>query len=102
MAYGRVSSLFEDRFERVEIKSDANFTRLIYYIHANPQKHRWVKDFREYPHTSYRSMISGKPTSLERSAVLDWFGGKDLFLQCHEVLHQDWLNNSGLTGFVDE
>ena len=102
LAYGRVSSLFEDRFERVKVKSDANFTRLIYYLHANPQKHKYVKDFRTYPHTSYHSLLSDKPTNLARETVLEWFGDKDHFLHCHEVLQEEWFIESGLVGFVDE
>lgn len=100
--YHRVSSLFEDRFERIEVKSDMNFTRLVYYLHVNPQKHGYVKDFRDYPYTSYHSLLSDKPTSLERAAVLDWFGGREHFLQSHNLLHEDWLNDPGMIGFVDE
>lgn len=51
-AYGRTGSLFEERFGRIEVTSDAYFAGLIFYIHFNPQKHGFVKDFREWPWSS--------------------------------------------------
>lgn len=83
-AYDRTGSLFQDRFHRIEIHDDIYFARLIHYIHFNPQKHGLTADFKTYPHSSYSTLISDVPTSLSRIKVLQWFGGKDEFIQFHK------------------
>lgn len=53
-----------------------------------PQKqlmHKLVKDFTAYQWSSYRAFLSEKPTSLERTQVLDWFGGKQHFVEFHQL-----------------
>jgi putative transposase len=82
-ANNRTGSLFEERFRRILIDTDAYFTELIYYIHDNPRKHGFVKDFREYPHSSYHSHLHTKLTKLKREEVLGWFGNKKEFEQFH-------------------
>jgi hypothetical protein len=47
-AYGRTGSLFQHPFGRVPITTDKQFWNVIAYIHQNPQKHGFVKDFREW------------------------------------------------------
>jgi len=56
---------------------------MIYYIHGNAQRHGFIHDFREYSYSSYKSILSEKPTNLLRQAVLEWFGGKDQFEAYH-------------------
>ena len=82
-ANNRTGSLFEERFRRILVGTDAYFTELIYYIHANPQKHGFVKDFRAYPHSSYHSHLSKAMTRLKREEVWNWFGNKDEFEKFH-------------------
>ncbi len=61
----------------------------LYYIHANSKNHGIQNDFRNYPWSSYLSILSGKPTSLKREVVLDWFGGKKAFSQFHDQIEVD-------------
>jgi putative transposase len=82
-AHSRTGRLFEEPFRRILINSDAYFTELIYYIHFNPQKHGFVKDFRAYPHSSYHSHLSQALTRLRRNEVWDWFGNRDEFEKFH-------------------
>ncbi|MBC3539228.1 transposase [Rufibacter sediminis] len=83
-AYGRTGSLFQERFGRIEVTSPGYFTRLIYYIHFNPQKHGFVEDFRDWPHSSYHSFTSlNKRTNLKREEVLEWFGGVKWYQDFH-------------------
>ena len=56
--YQRTGGLFERPFHRQHIASDAYFTRVIAYIHLNPQKHGFVKEFSEWPHSSYATLMS--------------------------------------------
>jgi len=84
-AYGRTGSLFETSFGRIEVTSERYFTTLVHYIHFNPQKHGFVADFRDYAYSSYPSLLSHKPTRLNRDQVLDWFNGRDRFIAFHEA-----------------
>jgi putative transposase len=85
----RIGSLFQKHFKRKEIRDQSHFTRLIYYIHANPQRHKLMNDFILYPHSSYQSILSDKPTKLERNGVLNWFGGKEAFKNFHLEIQKD-------------
>jgi putative transposase len=75
-AYGRTGSLFERPFQRIAVTLDGYFTQLVVYIHRNPQKHGFVDDFRDWPYTSYHTLLSIKPTHLRRQDVLTWFDGE--------------------------
>ena len=37
-AYGRTGSLFQERFQRIEVTTDRYFLHLVFYIHFNPAK----------------------------------------------------------------
>jgi putative transposase len=84
--YGRTGSLFEGRFGRIEVPCHNYFANLVAYIHRNPQKHGFVRDFREYPYSSYAGMLTDKRTRLRRDEVLKWFGGQSRFLSSHEIM----------------
>ncbi|MFQ5421043.1 MAG: transposase, partial [Anaerolineae bacterium] len=81
--YKRTGALFERPFGRKPVTSARYFYNLITYIHQNPQKHGLINDFREWPYSSHDAMLSTKPTRLGRTAVLDWFGGVDGFVEAH-------------------
>jgi putative transposase len=95
IGYGRTGSLFQRPFGRIEVESERYFIRLVTYIHHNPVKHGFVDDFRDWPYSSYNAIISTKPTQVQRATVLDWFGGKDTFIETHDqpVLESEigWL-----------
>ena len=96
-AYGRTGSLFQKRFGRIPVTSDAYFATLVRYIHFNPQKHGFVSDFREYPYSSYQAVLSNKTAQLKRDAVLEWFGDKTTFVE----FHRDLPSLGDLVGLVD-
>ena len=79
----RTGKLFQERFKRKKIEDDFYFTELIHYIHANPQKHKLLADFRNYQYSSYKSMLSNNETILKRDEVMAWFGGKKSFEESH-------------------
>jgi len=79
----RNGNLFSRRFKRLEVEDDLHFLRLVYYVHANPAKHKLMKDFRKYRWSSYLSILSDKQTKLEREKILDWFEGRKGFLEFH-------------------
>lgn len=97
-AYGRTGSLFQHPFGRVPITTDRQFWNVIAYIHQNPQKHKFVKDFREWKWSSYGILIAEKPTKLKRDIVLDWFGGRENYLE----LHQQWVSDADAKWFAED
>lgn len=80
----RTGSLFQKNFKRIKVRSDAYFSWLVYYIHANPQTHGIIDDFRGYPHSSFGRMLNPKPTKLQKSYVLSWYGGKEQYQLFHQ------------------
>jgi putative transposase len=82
-AYGRTGSLFESPFKRRRIDGDRYFVGLVVYIHLNPEKHGFVDDFRRWPYSSYHAVLSTQATRIQRTAVLDWFGGAAGFEEAH-------------------
>lgn len=84
--YDRKGSLFIPKFRRKSIDNDSYFTRLITYIHNNPIHHQFVKDLNDWTHSSYHSYLMSKPTKIERTAGMVWFGGRDEFIRMHKEL----------------
>jgi hypothetical protein len=97
-AYGRTGSLFQHPFGRVPITTDRQFWNVIAYIHQNPQKHKFVKDFRDWKWSSYGILLVEKPTKLKRDIVLDWFGGKESYLE----LHKQWVSAAEAKWFAGD
>lgn len=83
-AYSRTGRLFEEPFRRIFVDSSTYFTQLIYYIRSNPQKHIFIKDFRDYPHSLYHTHISTSPTKLQREEVIQWLGSKTAYIDFHK------------------
>jgi len=83
--YGRHGSLFEKPFRRKKIDDDVYFTRIVYYIHANPQHHGFVKDFTRYPYSSYGGIIDARKSRLQRKSVLEWFGSECEYREFHKM-----------------
>lgn len=82
--YERTGSLLERPFKRKLVASDAYFSRLLFYIHANPRIHGFTDDFTDYPHSSYHSHLLAKPTRLCRDEVIAWFGNTEEYRKFHQ------------------
>lgn len=82
---GRVGSLFQRPFKRIEIASTQYLSNLVFYIHANPQLHGITDDFRQYPWSSYNAILSKQPTKLQKDSVINWFNDKDNFIYYHNA-----------------
>ncbi len=87
--YGRTGSLFEHPFHRKQVQTTAYRLRLVVYIHRNPQHHGLVRDFREWPCSSYQALLSTSPTHVQRDTVLAWYGGVAGFVAAHKVVEDD-------------
>ena len=80
----RKGSLFMRPLKKKLINDDSYLTRIMLYIHQNPSNHGLVKDFSRYKWSSYNSILSNLPTSLQREEVLEWFGGEKEFILAHQ------------------
>jgi len=96
--FNRHGSLFEKPFRRIRITHEKYFKNIVYYIHNNPVKHGFVDDMVEYPWSSYLSIISLKPTKLQRESVLGWFNSKTNF----RIFHQKEGKEKEIEKFIME
>jgi putative transposase len=87
--YNRTGSLFQDRFRRIEITSDVYSARLVHYIHFNPQHHGFTDNYRTYPHSSYQLILSDMPAKLKKAEVINWFGGRNDFVEFHNTVTKE-------------
>lgn len=94
--FDRTGKLFEERFKRKRVEDESYITELIYYIHSNPQNHGLLNDFKAYPYSSYNTILSGKPTSLKRQEVINWFGGLSFYEEYHKKKHEQLVNDKEL------
>ncbi|MDT0641287.1 transposase [Zunongwangia sp. F363] len=81
--YKRTGSLFQDRFQRKKIEDEKYLKSLILYIHLNPEHHNFTDDFSSYEHSSFRSLISEKPTLLQRKEIFELFHDRKNFIGVH-------------------
>ena len=95
IAVQRTGALFERPFKRIPVESESYLMRLIVYIHQNPQKHKFVNDFRDWNYSSYHELTAGIPTRLQRDKVLKLFGGRADFIRIHQEIQP-------LDGFEEE
>ena len=82
--------LFNRPFKRIEISDDAHFTQVIVYIHTNIKRHGVSNDFHLYKWSSYLAILSLDETSIKRDEVLEWFGGRDRFIELHQAWADDY------------
>jgi len=72
------------RFKRERI-SDLNYLRnAIVYIHQNPVKHSFTKEYSTYLHSSFQSLTSSKDSLLKRIEVIELFGDPENFISVHQ------------------
>ena len=62
------------------------FRNLVFYIHANPQLHGIIDDFRFYPWSSYERILKNAPTRLQKDAVLQWFSSTENYIEYHDKI----------------
>ena len=67
--YGRTGSLFQNPFGGVPVANDHQFWGVIAYIHQNPQKHKFVQDFRQWKWSSYHTILAEYATRTRPTGV---------------------------------
>ena len=79
----RRGALFMDYIRRVEVKTDAQFTATVFYIHKNAVHHGYCMNINGWPWSSYKTILSESPAKIGRQKVLDHFGGTEKFIEYH-------------------
>jgi putative transposase len=85
----RVGNLFDPKYKRLLIENQDYLEYAIFYTHFNPEKHGIVDDFRKYKYCSYSAVAGIGKTSMAREFVFELYGGKEAFLNYHNVLHEE-------------
>ncbi len=80
----RTGSLFQEHLQRNRIENEEYLKQLILYVHLNPLKHQFSKDFQLYRHSSYRSFLSDKSSSIDREFIIKLFNDLENFIFCHD------------------
>ncbi|WP_454800763.1 transposase [Mucilaginibacter phyllosphaerae] len=95
--HNRIGTLFQTPFKRVLINNDSYYSKIVYYIHANPQSHKLIEDFRNWKWSSYYGILSDKPSKLKKEELIEWFGDKQAYQDYHneyrEYLIQEISDN---------
>jgi putative transposase len=63
------------------------FKNLVFYIHNNPVEHGFCKQLQDYLWSSYGSVISLKPTKLEREKIIGRIDNLGNFIDFHNQKH---------------
>jgi REP element-mobilizing transposase RayT len=86
----RKGNLFQRGFKRKVIDDERYLYAVVYYIHSNPVHHKLIKDFTEYPFSSYHILLNDKQTTLCKDEVFEWFNGKINFIKYHSEYRTDY------------
>ncbi|MGB3605727.1 MAG: transposase [Psychroserpens sp.] len=81
--FNRSGSLFQKPFKRIEIENENYFKNLILYVHHNPEKHNVIDDYRNYEHSSYKSLIISKKDITDLNYVDKYFDSTENFIFVH-------------------
>jgi putative transposase len=81
----RIGSLFCPKFHRKLINTEEYLKYAVNYIHQNPVYHEFVNQPKQWKYSSYRTFFSLKPTSLNKSEVLEWFENLENFTAFHKT-----------------
>lgn len=92
----RKGNLLQRGFRRKIIEDEKYFYSAIYYIHSNPVHHKIVDDLKKYEFNSYYSLVSNDKTFLCRDQVMEWFSGRQNFIDYHnqpncKIYNDDFL-----------
>jgi len=87
--YSRTGALFEHPFKRKLIDNDAYFSRVVAYIHTNPQKHGFIDDFKLYTYSSYGRILNDQPTFIVKDKLLNWFNDRENFIGFHNHFKEE-------------
>lgn len=68
------------------MENEGYLARLIVNIHQNPRRHGFVKDYRDWPFSSYHVLLANHPTFINPGNVMKLFGGRRQWDEYHRSL----------------
>jgi len=89
--HNRTGSLFQEHLKRIKINNEEYLRNLIVYVNTNPTHHS-NSNYENYKYSSYKSLLSEKPTLLKRIKVLDLFEDVENFVYVHKI-KKDSIDN---------
>ena len=97
LQHSRTGTLFQKPYKRVHVDSDEYVSKLIHYIHNNPQKHEVICDFRNWKWSSYNAILNKNRQIVSPLKVINWFGGIDEF----RLFHLNNTNELDISNYID-
>ena len=94
--HNRKGALFIDYLRRTLISDEEYLRNMVLYIHQNPIHHKMCNRLEDWKYSSYNSMLSQKPTQLEREEVINWFGDLENFIVMHTTKNIEYSSTSEL------
>jgi len=94
----RTGSLFQEHLKRIKIDNEEYLRNLIVYVNTNPTHHT-ILNYENYKYSSYKSLLSKKPTLLKRITVLNLFEDRENFEFVHKTKK---INIENLKEFILE
>ena len=82
--HDRIGTLFQRPFKRALVDSEKYYAQLVYYIHANPQLHGLIDNFRNWQWSSFGRVLIDKPSKLKKQEVIKWFGNVESYERYHD------------------
>ena len=89
--HNRKGALFIDYLRRTLISDEEYLRNIVLYIHQNPIHHKLCNRLEDWKYSSYNSILSQKPTLLEREEVIKWFGDLENFILMHTTKNIAYL-----------
>lgn len=81
--FNRKGALFLDYLKRKEIENFKYLHNLIKYVHYNAVHHEICADINDWFWSSYKTMLSCKPSKLNKDFVINLFEGKENYINNH-------------------
>ncbi len=91
--HNRKGSLLRQNTRRKIVAENDYMLNAIRYIHLNPVFHGFTLLPEEWPHSSYHAFLDTGATRIPREEILQWFNGKENFIEFHHQKIHGSLDN---------
>jgi hypothetical protein len=81
--HNRIGTLFQTPFKRVRVDDENYLRELACYINTNAEKHKLVRDFKDWKWSSYHNLISNKDSKLLKIELIEYFQDVENFIFYH-------------------
>ena len=82
--YDRMGGLFIPNMKQRLVTTEADFCKVVHYIHSNPVHHGFTKHMAEWKYSSYGHYIHGRKGWLDTDFTIENFGSLAYFKKYHD------------------